>query len=346
MAQALPADAFLSGDRPLIDVRSPGEFTRGHIPGAINLPLFTDPERAVVGTLYKQEGRDAALLEGLRITGPKLADLVEQARTLAPEGRIGVHCWRGGERSASVAWLLEKAGFREVCVLAKGYKAFRRHVQTSFVQPLRLKVVGGATGAGKTELLAELRLRGAQVVDLEALAAHKGSSFGSIGMPPQPTTEHFENLLWKALRDLDPRRTLWLEDESATIGRVKIPDSLYRQMREAHVVYMERSAVQRAKRLAVDYGSGSKEDLAAALVRIAKRIGPQHTKAALEALRNGNLEAVARIALVYYDKTYAFGLSNRSQEQITKVQADRMSTTEIADQLIQHERIETTNSEA
>lgn len=342
MPLALPVEAFLAGAVPLIDVRSPGEYARGHVPGATSLPLFTDAERAVVGTLYKKAGRDAALLEGLRITGPKLAGLVEQSRTLAPEGRIGVHCWRGGERSTSVAWLLEKAGFREVRVLAKGYKAFRRHVQAAFTQPLRLKVVGGATGAGKTDLLSEMRQQGAQVLDLEALAAHKGSSFGSIGMAPQPSTEHFENLLWQALRELDTRRTVWLEDESATIGRVKIPEGLYRQMRETHVWYLERSAVQRAKRLALDYGSGDTEELAAALVRIGKRLGPQHTKTALEELRNGNLEAVARIALVYYDKTYAHGLAKRPQERITRISADQTSLPQLAEQLIQYERIETT----
>ena len=206
MPLSAPIDRFLSARVPLIDVRSPGEYLRGHIPGAFNVPLFTDQERAVVGTLYKQTGRDAAMLEGLRIIGPKMAEIVEQARTLAPDGKVGVHCWRGGERSASVAWLLEKAGFQEVIVLKRGYKSFRERVLASLSLSWVLEVLGGYTGTGKTELLGLLRQEGEQIVDLEGLAHHKGSSFGGIGEKVQPTTEHFENLLWDALSQLDPGR--------------------------------------------------------------------------------------------------------------------------------------------
>ena len=120
MPLSAPIDRFLSARVPLIDVRSPGEYLRGHIPGAFNVPLFTDQERAVVGTLYKQTGRDAAMLEGLRIIGPKMAEIVEQARTLAPDGKVGVHCWRGGASSASVGWLVGKGGVQEGDVLKRG----------------------------------------------------------------------------------------------------------------------------------------------------------------------------------------------------------------------------------
>ena len=176
--------------------------------------MFTDAERARVGTLYKQQGRDAAMLEGLRIVGPKMALIVEKARMLAPDGKIGVHCWRGGERSASVAWLLEKAGFIEVFTLQRGYKAFRELVLSSFSSPKKLMILGGYTGTGKTEMLALLREQGEQVVDLEGLARHMGSAYGGIGKGAQPTTEHFENLLWDELSKQDPHRTIWLEDES------------------------------------------------------------------------------------------------------------------------------------
>ncbi|MEO7080494.1 MAG: rhodanese-like domain-containing protein, partial [Flavobacteriales bacterium] len=124
MPTAVPIEHFLRPQLPLIDVRSPSEYAQGHIPGAVNLPLFSDEERAIVGTLYKQQGRESAMLEGLRIVGPKLAELVEKAKLIAPQGNVGVHCWRGGERSASVAWLLEKTAYLKVITLQKGYKAF------------------------------------------------------------------------------------------------------------------------------------------------------------------------------------------------------------------------------
>ena len=341
MLHAEPVEAFLATGLPVIDVRSPGEFKQGHIPGARNMPLFTDEERAVVGTLYKQKGRDAALLEGLRITGPKFAGMVEAATAFAPEKRIAVHCWRGGERSASVAWLLDKAGFSEVLVLQKGYKAFRTHVLATFQAAWKLNIIGGATGSGKTELLGILRDLGAQAVDLEALANHKGSSFGAIGQAEQPSTEHFENMLWADLACLDPQRNTWVEDESTTIGRVKIPDGFFTQMRATTVFYLDMPAQRRAERLAVDYGTGSRDDLAAAIGRIAKKLGPQHAKTALEELEAGNLEAVALIALVYYDKTYAHGLSKRDPARIISVSTDQRSLSNIAEQLIHYERIKT-----
>ena len=303
----------------MIDVRSPGEFARGHIPGAHSLPLFSDEERAVVGTLYKQKGREQAVLEGLRIVGPKLAGIVEQARQVAPGGRIAVHCWRGGERSGSVAWLLDKAGFAEVVTLKKGYKAFRHHVLASFTDPPRSIVLGGFTGSGKTDVLHALREQGEQVVDLEGLANHRGSSFGALGRPPQPTTEHFENLLWHALHRLDRTRITWIEDESMMIGRVKLPDALYDAIRRSRVVFLDVPKEQRADHLVAIYGGADRNGLAEAIQRIGKRLGPQHAKAALEALDNDDLRSAALIALTYYDKTYAHGLAHRDPATVVRV---------------------------
>ena len=319
MVRALDIAEFLDQDTPIIDVRSPGEFAHGHIPGAHSMPLFSNEERAVVGALYKQKGRDAAVLEGLRIVGPKMAAIVEQARTLAPDGRIRVHCWRGGERSGSVAWLLDKAGFAQVITLRKGYKAFRNHVLAAFDEPIELRVLGGYTGTGKTETLGHLRALGEQVIDLEGLANHKGSSFGAIGEEPQPSTEHFENLLWKELLKLDPSRPVWLEDESQLIGRVKVPQAFHDRMRSSVLYFAEMSQEERADRLVVDYGKFPLEELAEALKRIEKRVGPQHCKTALAALAEGDLRTVAIIALTYYDKTYAFGLDKRDKERVVRM---------------------------
>lgn len=318
----------------MIDVRSPGEFSRGHIPGAHSLPLFSDEERAVVGTLYKQKGRDTAVLEGLRIVGPKLAPIVEHAHTLAPDGRIRVHCWRGGERSGSVAWLLDKAGFAEVITLRGGYKAFRNHVLGSFDAPLPLIILGGYTGSGKTEILHALRTLGEQVVDMEGLANHRGSSFGALGLPPQPTTEHFENLLWHELRNLDTSRPIWLEDESLMIGRVKMPDGVFAQLRAAKMFFIEMPQAIRAQRLVADYGKADRKDLRDAVLRIQKRLGPQHCKAALEALDAGDLFTVATTALSYYDKAYLRGCEERKAERVERIPVTGPESRAIAGQLV------------
>jgi tRNA 2-selenouridine synthase len=333
MVRALNPNEFLAQSTPIIDVRSPGEYAHGHIPRARSLPLFSNEERAVVGTLYKQAGRDAAVLEGLRIVGPKLATIVEEARALAPDGRIRVHCWRGGERSGSVAWLLDKAGFVEVMTLRKGYKAFRQLVLESFSAPINVLVLGGYTGTGKTELLGHLRALGEQVVDLEGLAHHKGSSFGALGEEPQPTTEHFENLLWNELSKVDRGRSLWLEDESIMIGRCKIPQVLFDRMRSAVLYFADMPQEQRAERLVVDYGKYPKEQLAEAIARIEKRLGPQHCKAALVALEDGDLKTVAMMMLTYYDKAYRFGLESREAEQIVSEEASAADLRALAERL-------------
>ncbi len=185
--------------RPLLDVRSPGEYAQGHVPGALSFPLFSDAERATVGTIYKQQSRDLALETGLELVGPKLGGFVREARTLAPQGQVVVHCWRGGQRSGSMAWLLRQGGL-DVWTLEGGYKAYRTWVLAELAaQQYSLYIIGGRTGTGKTKILHALRQMGEQVVDLEGLACHKGSAFGFIGELPQPTVEQFENDLHAAL---------------------------------------------------------------------------------------------------------------------------------------------------
>ena len=192
---------------PIIDVRSPGEFADGHIPGALNVPLFTNDERALVGTSYKEKGPDKALLLGLDIVGPKMSQIASDGKRYAgPGGTVAIHCWRGGKRSGSVGWLLSTAGL-DVQLLEGGYKAYRSVVLQFFEKcPIEFIVVGGRTGSRKTAVLHELQRRGEQVVDLEGLANHKGSAFGWINESPQPTTQQFENNLYDLLSSFDPDR--------------------------------------------------------------------------------------------------------------------------------------------
>lgn len=305
--------ACMSEWLPLIDVRTPAEYAHGHIPGAVNLPLFSNEERVIVGTLYKKEGKDAAVLEGLRLVGPKMANIVEEALRIAPAKKLRVHCWRGGMRSGSVAWLLRQVGF-QVEVLSGGYKAYRNQVLRELENPLSFILLGGPTGSGKTYVLHALKDLGEQVIDLEQLAHHKGSAFGALGEAPQPSIEQFENQLHHQLKAMDPTRRIWLESESRKIGSVFIQNHIWLQMQQAPLVLMEVPMADRLSFLVKEYGGFEKELLAASILRIGKHLGGQHVKAALEALDAGDLETVASITLAYYDRSYTFAQSNRPEE--------------------------------
>lgn len=318
MGNHVPVFDFLArrSGRVLLDVRSPGEYAQGHIPGAIAFPLFTDEERARVGTFYKQKGPEAALELGLKYVGPKMAGFVRKARELAPERRLAVHCWRGGQRSQSVAWLLRQAGF-DVVTLEGGYKAFRRYVLDSFDKnDWQIRVVGGKTGTGKTRILRALGALGEQIVDLEHLARHKGSAFGAIGEDPQPTVEQFENDLYNALSRLDPSQRTWIENESRSIGRVYVPEGFWARIKAAPLFNVEIPDEARIRNLLSDYAAADPADLKAAFLKIDKKLGGQHLKTALEALERGDFAAAARVALRYYDKTYQHGLDNNRSADI------------------------------
>lgn len=308
---------------PLIDVRSEGEFAQGHIPGAISLPLFNNSERAEIGTLYKRQGRQPAILRGLAIAGPKLPQLAEAGLAHAQAGRIAVHCWRGGMRSAAVAWLFEQVGLR-VDTLVGGYKAYRRYCLELFAAPWRLIVLGGKTGTGKTELLHQASASGVQVVDLEACANHRGSAFGYLpgeGRDGQPTQEHFENLLGYALSDCEREKPVLVEDESRLIGRVHIPDAFWAQMRSAPVLVIDRPLEERIRSL-VNLYALPKSQILQGLAAIRKRLGDVRYRHALRALEQNRLEEVCRTALEYYDRAYSYGLAKRDPATLTVVRAE------------------------
>ncbi len=300
---------------PAYDVRSPREYAQGHIPGLMNMPLFDDEERAVVGITYKKQGPEQAMLAGLDIVAPKMRGFVERVKKESEGGeQVALHCWRGGKRSESLAWLLEFSGF-EVSVLEGGYKAYRRQLLDWFARkPLNLVILGGYTGSGKTEVLDALREQGAQVVDLEGLACHRGSAFGSLGRGEQPRSEQFENDLFEAFLKLDTRQPIWLENESRSIGRVFLPQSLWDRMREAPLVHIEVPLQLRVRRIYREYAPFPKDQLIHAFTRIRKRLGGQNHLAAIQALEAGDVETAIRIALRYYDKAYSHkGLHARSE---------------------------------
>ncbi|UOQ54529.1 tRNA 2-selenouridine(34) synthase MnmH [Hymenobacter cellulosivorans] len=319
----IPLSDFLTGpaDAPILDVRAPIEYAHGHIPGALSLPLFSDEERARIGTTYKQVSQDRAIHIGLDFFGPKMSRMVKQAQKLAPNKEVRLHCWRGGMRSGAVHWLLELAGFK-VHLLDKGYKDYRRWALAQFAEPRPMLILGGLTGSGKTDVLHELASRGETIVDLEGLASHKGSSFGAIGLPPQPTPEQFENNLALVLDQLPQGVTPWLEDESLTIGRLNIPKALFEQMRAAPLLVLDIPRPVRTSKLAAEYGKEDPQQLTEAIQRIGKRLGGLATKQALAAIEAGDMEQMVDIALSYYDKTYGFGLDNKTNSQVIRIPSD------------------------
>lgn len=308
----------LAHDLPILDVRSPKEFSHGHIPGALNLPLFNDQERAIVGTTYVHQDRDAAIREGLKIVGPKLDYFVASAHAVAKDKTVLVHCWRGGMRSEAMAWLLQFSGLT-THVLEGGYKAFRHYIHEAFSTGPPIIVLGGMTGSGKTELLQYLSSQGEQVVDLEGIANHKGSAFGSLGQPDQPSQEQFENDLAANWIGLDPSKPVWLEDESRNIGKVILPESLFLKMSRARVVCIEMDFDDRVERLVREYGSFDPVALSSIIIKIQKRIGGDTAQKAMKALESNDIRGAVEIILKYYDKTYSYGLSKRTDEQLIRV---------------------------
>jgi len=342
----------LAKQHPVIDVRSPGEYKHAHIPGAYSLPLFTDEERKIVGTTYKQQSREQAIKIGLDLFGPKMRKIVEEVESLIKnkvpvEGAsrftthdsqlttnssrvVFLYCWRGGMRSAAIAWLLDLYGFK-VYTLVGGYKKFRNHVLDTFRLPFQFKILGGYTGSGKTGLLKGLKQRGEKIVDLEALANHKGSAFGNIGMPKQPTQEMFENLLALELRnhvrsdnegsiknDLNSLLTidhspLWLEDESQRIGHINIPAELWKNMRRSPVYFIDIPFEERLKNITEEYGRLDKQQVIDAILRIREKLGGLNAKNAILLLEEENTKESFRILLEYYDKYYLKALHNREE---------------------------------
>jgi tRNA 2-selenouridine synthase len=220
----------------LIDARSPAEFAEDRLPGALNWPVLDDEERRIVGTTYVQVSALEARKLGAALVARRIADHLDRAvRDKPREWRPLVYCWRGGQRSGSLGWFLSEIGFRTL-QLQGGYKAFRALVREqldALPAPLQFTVLCGRTGSGKTRLLQALAAQGAQVLDLEALAAHRGSVLGGLPDRPQPTQKAFETALWQALRGFDPARPVYVESESARIGRLRVPETLLSHMRES-----------------------------------------------------------------------------------------------------------------
>jgi len=321
---------------PLVDVRSPAEYKKGHIPNAVNVPIFSDEERAVVGTAYKQESKERAIEIGMEYVQPKLRHFIDETLRAASQQTVVVHCWRGGMRSRSFAQHLVENGFAQVYVIESGYKAFRKHVLHAFEVDAQLIILGGYTGSAKTELLKQIQQTSdQQVIDLEGLANHRGSAFGGIGQDPQPTVEQFENNVFWEWKDMDLTRQVWVEDESRAIGTVMIPEALFGKMRSQRMYFLDISRDERARHLVKGYGESDREKLKDSITRISSRLGGLNTSNALQHVDNGEMFEVAKIVLTYYDKYYSKGVARREENMVTTIPLKTTDSIQNAHQIIQ-----------
>jgi tRNA 2-selenouridine synthase len=332
----LSAESFLQLSRinPVCDVRSPSEFASGHIPGAINIPIFSDKEREIVGIKYKEEGSIAAIKTGLDLAGPQMSLKLERALELAGDKKLLVHCWRGGMRSEAMAWLFSLAGLN-VSVLDGGYKAYRHFILENLSRKRKTIVLGGLTGSSKTHILNHLKMKGQQVIDMEGLANHKGSAFGALGQAAQPTTEYFANLLYDSISKVNPDIPLWLEDESRNIGTVFMPEEFYINMQKSHAIILMMNVKTRLPRLLREYTQFPKEALVSSVLKISKRLGGDNTKEAIASIESGDFAKAIEITLTYYDKAYLFGLNRKSSENIIYVETETDDIEENASRILE-----------
>jgi len=333
----LQIDEFLafanSGDYVIVDARSESEFAHAHIPGAINIPILNDEERRLVGTEYKQKGKEAAVHLGFRLVGPRFHEIITETFSRAGKNNLLLYCWRGGMRSNILGWLLSINGFR-VKLLNGGYKSFRNYVLNINAQPRKFIVLGGATGSGKTETLAHLTTLGQTVIDLEALANHKGSAFGLLGKGKQPSNEQFENRLALKLKSIDQNDWIWVENESRTIGSCALPEAFYSQMRESPVVELKVPLEIRMKRITKEYGSFSIEELTHCSEKVKKRMGPQNLKLALELLHSGDFPGWLTLIMEYYDRQYSYGNEQRDTNTIFPIETEMGNLNLLAQTLV------------
>lgn len=298
-----------------VDVRTPAEFEQGHVIGACNLPLFTNEERAEVGTLYARSGKNAAIERGLELTGPRLARMLRKGKALSQKGKLMLYCWRGGMRSASVAWLLRLENI-ELEVYPGGYKAYRNSFSDLLARNWKIVVLSGPTLCGKTEILKEMALLGQQVLDLEGMAHHKGSAFGSLGQDPQPNNEQFSNLLHYRMENFDPDRILWCEAESLNMGKVTIPHAFYALLAQAPCVWVERPREDRIRQAMVEYGTMPEEDLVSCFEKIRRRIGNDIADRCIGQIRRHDIASAVSPALDYYDKAYRYSFSKNPHREL------------------------------
>ncbi len=323
---------------PVIDVRSEGEYQAGHMRGAVNIPLLNNEERVVVGTTYKQKGQKEAIHEGFRLVGPRLREIIDITEQVAGGKEILVHCWRGGMRSNIFCQFVGMAGIRSQ-PLTGGYKSYRHLALKSFKKPFQIILLTGCTGSGKSEILREMAAQGEQILDLEGLANHKGSAFGGLLMPAQPTTEQFQNDLLEAILKLDLSKRIWVEDESIAIGKIFLPVDFWERMTLSPLVQMDVAKEIRIQRLVNEYGPADREEFLTIMGKVTKKLGGQNYNAAKEKLLQNDMFSVMEILLTYYDKAYLGSIDKRKERIKLTISWNGENAVAYASQLINELRL-------
>jgi tRNA 2-selenouridine synthase len=295
----------------IIDARTPAEFALDHIPGAENWPSLDNEQRIVIGTMYKQVNAFEAKKRGAAMVFHNIASHVERAVIDKPKGwRPVVYCWRGGNRSGAMAWALGAIGF-QVTLLEGGYKAWRAELVADIprrVSPLTFKVVCGPTGCGKTRLLHALAAQGAQVLDLEDLAQHRGSVLGHLPGTQQPSQKYFDTLIWSALQRFDPSRPVFVESESKKVGNLRVPDALMDAMRASPCIDLQLPDDERVGLLLEDYAYLVNDPtyFCGRLLALTELRGKQVVANWGELVQQGRYADVFRdLLLTHYDPGYA-----------------------------------------
>lgn len=334
--QSLPIHEWLLHVKtiPILDTRSEVEYAHAHVPNAVSFPLLTNEERTIVGTLYKQQGNEAAVVKGYELVGPKFHQFVLHAKKIAPNKEVGLYCWRGGLRSNIMAFVLHTAGFK-VYLLKGGYKQYRGWAAQQFTIPKHLRVIGGKTGSGKTQILELLSAKGHQVLPLEQIANHRGSAFGSLGMPAQPSVEQFENELALLWSQFETNKPVFVENESRTIGHVVIPEQLFNQMRQAPTLAIELPIELRVHHIVKLYEPFGKERLKEATHKLAKRLGNLRLRQAIQLLEENNYTEWATLLLEYYDKTYEYGNSIRKEGTVKQLYFETWNSAQIVHTILE-----------
>lgn len=292
----------------VVDVRTPLEFEEDHLPGAVNVPILTNEERVEIGTIHKQVGPQQARMRGLELTCGRFAAMVSQIADAAAGRPVLVYCWRGGLRSRSMAILLEATGHRAL-QLRGGYKAFRGRVNGYFEQftpPAPLLVIHGMTGTGKTTFINGLDRQKWTTIDLEGLACHRGSAFGSVGIEQALSQKRFDTLLWDAFRRAPVHHPIVLEGESQRIGRIMLPGRVYEVMSASCRIWCNASVETRVRRLTAEYAHEEyRGAMADALLRIKKKLGGPKYSELLTMLQQWDVANLGRgLIECYYDKLY------------------------------------------
>ncbi len=323
-----------------MDVRSPLEFQQGHIQNAINIPLLNNEERVAVGTDYKQKGQAEAIKTGFRLVGPRLEEIINEAEMVANGKELLVHCWRGGMRSNNFCQFIGMARIKSQA-LESGYKSYRQFALENFKRPFQLILLTGFTGSGKSDILRELKNQGEQILDLEGLANHKGSAFGGLMMPAQPTTEQFQNDLLEEILKLDLSKRIWVEDESIAIGKIFLPQDFWNTMGHSKLIEMEVAKEIRVQRLVNEYGASDPDKFLETIGKVKQKLGGQNYKAAKEKLSQGDMASTIDILLTYYDKAYRSSIEKRKEKILNVLSWDGKDEIRFAKELIDSNSLNT-----